>query len=284
MKKMFVFLMLILFSDPAYSVEIPKHAHAKVFEAGWECDEGFFWDGNRCAVVVVPEHGRLNLLGHGWECESGYVRSKGACVSIQVPDHAEIDPFGKGWNCLPGFYKEGETCVQMQLPVHARLDDTGKDWECEHGFKKQDVHCIEMTFDEKVEAKRLLEESLAQNEDRGPEGTACHAGYNKCTSACCQPVYDHSTGRQVKNSDFIDLCSRACSQARFQCEGEDPKRQCVVFNDVCPDLCPTTVHDLDFGQYLASTNSRDVCVKACRYGMARCEYHAREVLPKASKL
>ena len=265
----------MMFCGLSGAAGMPSNAHAKVFAAGWECDDGFAQRGTVCARVVVPDHGRLNLLGNGWECLPGYSPRGEACVLTRVPDHAGLDPFGKGWNCLPGFYREEEKCIAIKLPPNARLDSLGKSWECDSGFKEHQGSCVEMSDLEKAEEVRRVEALGPRAVSGGPEGSSCHAAYNKCTSVCYQPVYDQATGRSLKNTDFIQNCSLACSQAEAGCSAELAKDQCPQFGRICRETCPETVHDLDLGQYLTATNAKSVCEKACHYGTSVCDYHAR---------
>jgi hypothetical protein len=243
MKTAWIFFWLGLFSGTAFSAGIPKDAHERVFAQGWECNEGFYQQGQHCAAVIVPEHGRLNVLGNGWECEAGYSRKGEACVVMRAPEHAQLDMFGKGWHCLYGYRQENDACVPVLL-------------------------------DKRTEAA-LLEAAPVPIPNAGPEGTACHAGYNKCTSACCASVYDRKTDRVLKNSDFMVNCTRACAEAAGRCDDDGSQDACGVFASVCRDNCPEVVHDLVTGQYVSETNARDVCVNACRQGMSRCAYHAR---------
>ncbi len=276
MKRTCLVFLLIVWPGVVFSADVPPHAHLKVFAAGWECDEGFYQQEGMCLPVVVPEHGRLNILRNGWECESGYARSGDLCRIMRIPDHAQLDPFGKGWNCLPGFYQEGDQCQPVPVPPHATLDDLGRDWVCDHGFKKQEEFCIEMSEPEKLVEEKHILASKSSLQVNGPEGTSCHAGYNKCTSVCYQPVYDQLTGRPLKKTDFIARCSQACSEAEARCGNEEAKGQCILFDRICAERCPSTVHDLAAGRYLADTNAQSLCQQACRYGMAACDYHARK--------
>jgi len=236
--------LFIVLAGSAQGADVPKNAHALVFEPGWECDEGFFRQGSRCLAVVVPEHARLNLLGNGWECNAGYVRKEQACVVLRAPAHAQLDPFGQGWNCWPGYRRQDDRCVPEGL--------------------------AEKTEEMPVDVKSL---PIAAT---GPEGTACLAGYNKCTSACCHPVHDLATNRELKRSDFLARCSQACAEAKVRCAADASPVRCDAFNDLCPELCPDTVQDLALVQRAESTNAKSVCEKACRQGMSRCTYHARK--------
>ncbi|WP_189639090.1 hypothetical protein [Paramylibacter ulvae] len=119
---------------------VPKHAHAKSYGDGWECDIGYRIKDSGCFAVFVPENGLLTnrSYGPGWECHHGYKETKAAaCVKVDVPLGGFLAPSGDKWHCLRGYQKLKDSCQELIIPTNAYLvaDTYHSAWKCERGYE-----------------------------------------------------------------------------------------------------------------------------------------------------
>ena len=122
-------------------VQPPKHASLNFYGNGWDCDRGYFRQGQQCLPVQPPKHASLNFYGNGWDCDRGYYRQGQQCLPVQPPKHASLNFYGNGWNCDRGYYRQGQQCLSVQPPEHATLNFYGNGWDCEQGYQRVGSKC-----------------------------------------------------------------------------------------------------------------------------------------------
>ena len=93
---------------------LPGNSHATNY--GWECNEGYYSNGNWCEKI--PPNAHRNKYGNGWDCNYGYKENDGRCEKLAV--------------CSNGQYKLTDfDCAD--LPEHAH-EVSGYTWECDYGY------------------------------------------------------------------------------------------------------------------------------------------------------
>jgi hypothetical protein len=155
---------------------IPKNSNARDYGGGWDCDIGFFKDGEsckeillpknalqtdmqysdswvcrrgymlvgrECEKVLIPENAYLNAPATRWECERGFREINQKCEKIEVPVNGFLTDsiFGRGWKCERGFKIENELCVALEIPDNGHIDYSGHDWECDRPFIREGDTC-----------------------------------------------------------------------------------------------------------------------------------------------
>lgn len=167
----FVFITLFLPGQP-YAENMPSHAHKNIFGTGWECDRGYYRNGNKCERVVIPENAHLNIFGNGWECNRGYYRSGNSCEKVVLPANAHINLYGNGWECDRGYYRSGQQCKKVIVPEHAHINIYGNGWECDRGYYRSGQECKEVVVPEHAHINLI------------GNGWECDRGYKKVYNAC----------------------------------------------------------------------------------------------------
>ena len=96
---------------------IPKNAYLNSSGNRWECERGYYEEGNKCKAINVPANGFLTGLPHesGWDCERGYKPVKKDCVAIAVPKNGYLkngaSRYTSGWQCERGYREVQNNCI-----------------------------------------------------------------------------------------------------------------------------------------------------------------------------
>ena len=161
---------------PIGELTIPENSTARRNGGGWNCDFGFFKDGDSCKEIslpenalqtdtrysdswvcvrgyalvdgkcekkLIPENAYLNAPATRWECDRGFREVNQKCEKIEVPENGFLTDsiFGRGWKCERGFKIENELCVALEIPDNGHIDYSGHDWECDQPLIREGDTC-----------------------------------------------------------------------------------------------------------------------------------------------
>jgi hypothetical protein len=125
---------------------LPANAKIDYLGTGWDCQRGYYQQGNECLKVAVPANAKIDYLGTGWDCQRGYYQQGNECLKVAVPANAKIDYLGTGWDCQRGFFQQGNECLKVAVPANAKLDYLGTGWDCQRGFYQQGNECLKVAM------------------------------------------------------------------------------------------------------------------------------------------
>jgi hypothetical protein len=155
---------------------IPENSNARDYGGGWDCDIGFFKDGDSCKEILlpknalqtdmrysdswvcrrgyalvggdcekmlIPKNAYLNAPATRWECDRGFREINQKCEEIEVPENGFLTDsiFGQGWKCERGFKIENGLCAVLEIPENGHIDYSGHDWECDRPFTREGNTC-----------------------------------------------------------------------------------------------------------------------------------------------
>jgi hypothetical protein len=108
--------------------------------SGWDCNQGYYKDGDRCLKSELPTHAKWMTREDDFYCDPTFRKDQinRVCVRIELPQNAEYDDASYGgWRCKQGFVKNlgSNSCDQFKLPEHAFWVGFNS-WDCDAGFKK----------------------------------------------------------------------------------------------------------------------------------------------------